>query len=67
MAGDKYQVRLVAAKSRVTLFKQLRVPRLELQTAVLTSCLAKAIEQESRLQLKFVKLYTDSSITLAWL
>lgn len=46
--GDKYQVRLIAAKSRVAPFKQL-------------SC------RESRLQFKSVKLFTDSSITLAWL
>ena len=47
--------------------KQLSVPRLELQAAVLASRLAKTIEQESRLQFKSVKLFTDSSITLAWL
>ena len=65
--GDKYQVRLIAAKSRVAPLKQLSVPRLELQAAVLASRLAKTIEQESRLQFKSVKLFTDSSITLAWL
>ncbi|XP_068679809.1 uncharacterized protein [Montipora foliosa] len=65
--GDRYQVRLIAAKSRVAPLKQLSVPRLELQAAVLASRLAKTIEQESRLQFKSVKLFTDSSITLAWL
>jgi len=65
--GNKYQVRLIAAKSRVAPLKQLSVPRLELQAAVLASRLAKAIEQESRLQFKSVKLFTDSSIMLAWL
>ena len=63
----KYQVRLIAAKSRVTPLKQLSVLRLELQAAVLASRLAKTIEHESRLQFKSVKLFTDSSITLAWL
>ena len=66
-SGDKYQVRLIAAKSRVAPLKQLSVPRLELQAAVLASRLAKTIEQESRLKFKSVKLFTDSSITLAWL
>ena len=65
--GDKYLVRLIAAKSRVAPLKQLTVPRLELQAAVLASRLVKAIEQESRLQFKSVKLFTDSSITLAWI
>ena len=66
-SGDKYQVGLIAAKSRVAPLKQLSVPRLELQAAVLASRLAKTIQQESRLQFKSVKLFTDSSITLAWL
>ncbi|XP_068697654.1 uncharacterized protein [Montipora foliosa] len=65
--GDKYQVRLIAAKSRDAPLKQLSIPRLELQAAVLASRLAKKIEQESRLQFKSVKLFTDSSITLVWL
>ena len=64
---DKYQVRLFTAKSRVAPLKQLSVPRLELQATVLASCLAKTIEQESRLLFKSVKLFTDSSITLAWI
>ena len=43
--GDKYQVRLIAVKSRVAPLKELSVPRLELQAAVLASRLAKTIEQ----------------------
>ena len=58
---------MIAAKSRVAPLKQLSVPRLELQAAVLASRLAKTIQQESRLKFKSVKLFTDSSITLAWL
>ena len=65
--GDKYQVRLIPTKSRVAPLKQLSAPRLELQAAVLASRLAKTIEQESRLQFKSMRLFTDSSITLAWL
>ena len=64
---DKYQVRLIAAKSRVAPLKQLSIPRLELQAAVLASRLAKTIQEESRIRFQSVKFFTDSTITLAWL
>lgn len=47
--------------------KQLTIPHLELQAAVLPSRLAKSIQEESRIQLKDVKFLTDSTITLAWI
>ena len=47
--------------------KQLSVPRLELQAAVLASRLAKTIQEESRIRFQSVKFFTDSMITLAWL
>ena len=47
--NDKYQVRLIAAKSRVAPLKQLSVPHLELQATVLASRLAKTIQEESRI------------------
>ena len=62
-----YEVKLVAAKSRVAPLKQLTVPRLELQAAVLASRLAKTIRKESRIQFKSVHFFTDSTITLAWI
>ena len=64
---DKYQVRLIAAKSRVAPLKQLSIPRLELQAAVLASRLAKTIQEESRIRFQSVKFFTDSMIMLAWL
>ncbi|KAK3736377.1 hypothetical protein QZH41_006148 [Actinostola sp. cb2023] len=62
-----YAVKFIAAKSRVAPLKQLTIPRLELQAAVLATRLAKAICEESRLQFNSVKFFTDSMIVLAWI
>ena len=64
---NTYEVTFVAAKSRVAPLKQLTIPRLELQAAVLASRLAKSILDESRIQFECVKFLTDSTITLAWI
>ena len=64
---NKYEVKLIAAKSRVAPLKQLTIPRLELQAAVLASRLAKTIQEESRIKFKDVMFFTDSTIVLAWI
>ena len=64
---DTLGVKFVAAKSRVAPIKQLTIPCLELQAAVLANRLAKSIQEESRLQFTDVKFFTDSTITLAWI
>ena len=60
-------VRFVAAKSRVAPLKELTIPRLELQAAVLASRLCKTIENEVRIPLQESILFTDSEIVLAWI
>ena len=65
--NNTYAVKFIAAKSRVSPLKQLTIPRLELQAAVLASRLAKSIQEESRIQFKDVKFFTDITITLAWI
>ena len=67
VGNGKYESRFVAAKSRVAPLKELTIPRLELQAAVLASRLGKSILEESRLQFERVIYFTDSKIALAWI
>ncbi|XP_022781652.1 uncharacterized protein LOC111322749 [Stylophora pistillata] len=51
---NTYAVKFISARSRVSPLKQLTIPRLELQAAVLASRLAKSIQEESGIQFKYV-------------
>ena len=46
--NGKFESKFIAAKCRVAPLKELTIPRLELQSAVLASRLAKSILEESR-------------------
>lgn len=65
-SGD-YESRFISAKSRVAPLKELTIPRLELQAAVLASRLYKTIIEECRLQFEKVIFFTDSMIVLTWI
>ena len=65
--NGKHDVRFVAAKSRVAPLKELTIPRLELQAAVLASRLQVTIKEECRFQFEGTFLFTDSAIVLAWI
>ena len=67
LSSGEYDVRFIAAKSRVAPLKILTIPRLELQGAVLASRLCKTIVDESRFQFEKVILFLDSKIVLAWI
>ena len=67
LSSGEYDVRFIAAKSRVAPLKRLTIPRLELQGAVLASPLCKTIVDESRFQFEKVILFLDSKIVLAWI
>ena len=67
MQNDEIKVRFIAAKSRVAPLKQLTIPRLELQAAVLASRIAKSIQEESTIKFAETKFFTDSTIALAWI
>lgn len=62
-----YDVRFIAAKSRVAPLKELTIPRLELQAAVLATRLYKTLQVEGRMQYERAILFTDSKIVHAWI
>lgn len=59
LLDGKFGIRFVAAKTRVAPFKELTVPRLELQAAVLASRLAKTILDETRLEIARIIFFSD--------
>ena len=67
LSDGTFGVTFIAAKSRVAPLKQLTIPRLELQAAVLATRLGKTIMEESRFQFEKVVYFLDSMIVLAWI
>ena len=67
LQDGKFNARFIAAKSRVAPLKELTMPRLELQAAVLASRLGKSILEESRLKFERVRYLSDSRVALAWI
>ncbi|XP_071480638.1 uncharacterized protein [Diadema antillarum] len=65
--SDQYDVRFVAAKSRVAPLKKLTLPRLELQAAVMATRLDEAIREETTLEMQDTVFMTDSMIVLGWI
>lgn len=65
LSSGEYDVRFIAAKSRVAPLKRLTIPRLELQGAVLASRQCKTIVDESRFQFEKIILFLDNKIVLA--
>ena len=66
LSNGDYDVTFVAAKSRVAPLKELSIPRLELQAAVLAARLYQTLKEESRLKFEKTVLFTDSMIVYAW-
>ena len=63
----EFDIRFIAAKSRVAPLKHLTIPWLELQAAVLASRLQTTIKEETSFQFKETFIFTDSAIVLAWI
>lgn len=58
---------LVQAKARVAPLKELTIPRLELQAAVIGSQMCRTIAQELNIEIEKLFFYTDSTIVLSWI
>ncbi|XP_071946012.1 uncharacterized protein [Antedon mediterranea] len=65
--NNQFDVKFVAAKSRVTPLKKLTIPRLELQAALVATRLHTIIIDETRIKFNKVIFLTDSMIVLAWI
>nr|XP_034194844.1 uncharacterized protein LOC117611069 [Osmia lignaria] len=61
------QVLLICSKTRVTPFKRLTIPRLELTVALLLSKLMRHVHATLNMTVTQTFLWTDSEVTLAWI
>ncbi|XP_055928526.1 uncharacterized protein LOC129959662 [Argiope bruennichi] len=66
-ANDIVTSRLVCSKSRVSLLKTVSIPRLELCGCLLAAQLQAKVEKALHLQIDSAVMYTDSTISLAWI
>lgn len=67
VANGEFEVRFIAAKTRVSPLKELTIPRLELQAAVMASRLAKTIREQSRFNFSRTIYFIDSLVVKAWI
>ncbi|XP_065085675.1 uncharacterized protein LOC135707720 [Ochlerotatus camptorhynchus] len=67
MDGSTPRISLAMAKSKVGPIKQLSVPRMELQAAVLGARMMNAVESNHSLAIKRRFLWTDSQAVLSWI
>jgi hypothetical protein len=66
-SGDRVTTALVAAKSKVAPLKQLSIPRLELQDALLRTRLAASLTRGHRRTISRIVFWSDSKNVLCWL
>ena len=66
-SSGKISSRLFIAKSRISPIKQLTLPRLELNAALLGTNLLNITKAKLNLKINEIHCWTDSSIVLAWI
>ena len=67
LKGERFGVRFAAAKFRVAPLKELTIPRLELQAAIIASRLGSNMVKESRFKFVRIRYFSDSLITHSWI
>ena len=67
LSDSKFECRLWCAKTRVTPLKKTKIPRVEMQAAVMSSRLSKTIQEQGSLQFTNTYYIIDSTCTLALL
>lgn len=65
--GRKVYTSFVSAKTRVAPIKQITIPRLELQAAVMLSRLINSVKENLEINISTIYLWTDSRIVLHWI
>lgn len=66
-SNNLYRTSFVTGKTRVAPLKNLTIPRMELQAAVLASRLAATILKECDMPIEEVFFWCDSTIVLSWI
>lgn len=64
---DTFQIRLLGSKTRVAPLKELTIPQLELQAAVMLSDVMERVCHALSLDTSSVHLYTDAKVILSWI
>lgn len=64
---DKIKVQLLVSKTRVSLLKEVKIPRLELCAADLLSKLTKKVLNAMSIKFQNIYMWSDSKIVLEWI
>ena len=64
---ESFQISFLLGKCKVAPIKQISVPKLELEAAVLGTRLSTLIQTQMTLKFKKIYLWTDSSVVFHWI
>ncbi|XP_058840106.1 uncharacterized protein LOC131695595 [Topomyia yanbarensis] len=67
VVNEEVKCSLVMARSKIAPLKQLTIPRLELQAAVLAARMVKTLQLNHSLEINRVFIWSDSQTVLSWI